>query len=712
MVCFCQPTRSATSGFSARSNQTFVVEDGYLSARNALFAPRYDDSTQANTFLSAINKDTLGNVVYLYSTNSLWVRTISSGTTKKWLEIGSGGGGSGITIGSTTITSGTNTRVLFNNSGVVGEYSISGTVNVAMTTSPLFTTPRLSSTSTTGYVWTATDASGNGSFQAIPADNLIVQRAGEVSGSIQTWYSSGDSLYLEDIKGSTYINALKSADSTIIISLIAADYGDITVGASTWTIDNDVVTFAKFQNIAQARLLGRYTASTGDMQEISLGSGLSLDAGTGVLSSTGGGDVTKVGTPVNNQLGVWTGNGTIEGDANLTFASSTLNIGVAGSATGILTLSGVTSGIVTIQPASVAGTYTLTLPIDDGTASQFLQTNGAGVLSWSTPAGSGDVVKVGTPVNNQLGVWTGDGTIEGDANLTFASSTLNIGVAGASTGIFTQSGVTSGTITFQPASVAGTYTLTWPTTDGGSGEFLQTNGSGVLTWAAGGGTPALTQYRLAVGDASNLLSTGAAITGNRALISDANGVPTHSATTATELGYVNGVTSSIQTQLDKEIGIIQSATYTLTSTTATQKLFDAVTNGEITVAANTTYQFECMFSLTSMSATSGNCGFDVLGAGTATFTSVTWISTARDATNLNVAVSPSTVFSSAAAQTGDIATPATTTGLYAVVRGTIRVNAGGTIIPSTNLANAAAAVVGVNSYFKLTPIGSSSVTSW
>jgi hypothetical protein len=50
-------------------------------------------------------------------------------------------GGSGITVGTTTITSGTNTRILYNNSGVVGEYTLtgSGTV-VAMGTSPTFTT--------------------------------------------------------------------------------------------------------------------------------------------------------------------------------------------------------------------------------------------------------------------------------------------------------------------------------------------------------------------------------------------------------------------------------------------------------------------------------------------------------------------------------------------------------------------------------------------
>lgn len=43
--------------------------------------------------------------------------------------------------------------------------------------------------------------------------------------------------------------------------------------------------------------------------------------------------------------------------------------------------------------------------------------------TWATPAGSGDVSKVGTPVDNQVGVWTGDGTIEGDADLTFDTTT-------------------------------------------------------------------------------------------------------------------------------------------------------------------------------------------------------------------------------------------------------------------------------------------------
>lgn len=44
-------------------------------------------------------------------------------------------------------------------------------------------------------------------------------------------------------------------------------------------------------------------------------------------------------------------------------------------------------------------------------------------------AGGGNVFKVGTPVDNEIGVWTGDGTIEGDSNFTWngAVGLLNIG---------------------------------------------------------------------------------------------------------------------------------------------------------------------------------------------------------------------------------------------------------------------------------------------
>lgn len=69
------------------------------------------------------------------------------------------------------------------------------------------------------------------------------------------------------------------------------DKGDITVsGAGTsWTIDNDVVTYAKMQNVStNNRLLGRATAGAGDAEEITLGTNLSL---TGTTLNAAGGSI-------------------------------------------------------------------------------------------------------------------------------------------------------------------------------------------------------------------------------------------------------------------------------------------------------------------------------------------------------------------------------------------------------------------------------------
>lgn len=71
------------------------------------------------------------------------------------------------------------------------------------------------------------------------------------------------------------------------------------------------------------------------------------------------------------------------GSSSLTWVSPTLTVGLAGTTTGKLNLTGVTSGTITIQGQSVAGTYNFNLPITAGTAGQAL-TSGGGAAAAST----------------------------------------------------------------------------------------------------------------------------------------------------------------------------------------------------------------------------------------------------------------------------------------------------------------------------------------
>lgn len=77
---------------------------------------------------------------------------------------------------------------------------------------------------------------------------------------------------------------------------ITALTGDVTAtgpGSVAATIANDAVTYAKMQNVSAAsRLLGRGDSGAGDVQEIVLGTGLSM-SGTTLNASGGSFDANK-----------------------------------------------------------------------------------------------------------------------------------------------------------------------------------------------------------------------------------------------------------------------------------------------------------------------------------------------------------------------------------------------------------------------------------
>ncbi len=155
--------------------------------------------------------------------------------------------------------------------------------------------------------------------------------------------------------------------------------------------------------------------------------------------------------------------------------------------------------------------------------------------------------------------------------------------------------------------------------------------------------------------------------------------------------------------------IMLNANYTLTNSGAEQKLFDSTTNGRLTLEAGT-YEFESTISISSMSATSGNGAFDILGAGGATLGTVLYEVNGIDGAVATVG-SGSHLVNNAGQTPTNMVTAAVSTEMQATIKGMFRVTVGGTIVPSITLTTAAAAVVRNGSFFKCKRIGSSTVTN-
>lgn len=136
-------------------------------------------------------------------------------------------------------------------------------------------------------------------------------RRGTNAGRTAITPAEGEPIYTTDTKQLFIGDGTTAGGVAVGGGVSDGDKGDITVsgGGTVWTIDagavveadiannavtntkiaNDAVTYAKIQNVSAAsRLLGRGSASgAGDVEEITIGSGLSLTGTT--LSTSGGG---------------------------------------------------------------------------------------------------------------------------------------------------------------------------------------------------------------------------------------------------------------------------------------------------------------------------------------------------------------------------------------------------------------------------------------
>jgi len=151
---------------------------------------------------------------------------------------------------------------------------------------------------------------------------------------------------------------------------------------------------------------------------------------------------------------------------------------------GQLTFQATLGGAVNLAGPNTASTTTFTLPAADGTANQFLQTNGSGTLSFATPTSGASV-----SANN---TWTGTQTFSGTSSnvavvlndvaevttvsATAATGTINYDITTQSVIYYTSNASANWTVNFRGSSGTSLNTL-MSTGQSMTVAFLVTQGS-------------------------------------------------------------------------------------------------------------------------------------------------------------------------------------------------------------------------------------------
>ena len=370
--------------------------------------------------------------------------------------------------------------------------SVDGTTDLSATQG--LTTVTIGSSSGDDVVVLAADDTRAGVMTADQATNLdaLVTLTGVTGGDEDLGTFTGTTISdnttiknaLQELE--TFVEGVAGESAQDAVGSILTDTATIDFtyndGANTITADvkDSSITFAKMQDISTNKLLGRSTASTGAVEQISIGAGLSLAAGT--LSATGGsGTVTSVAATVPAALLAVSGS-PITSSGTLAFSLNTV--------TGNTVFAGPTSGSSTptfralieddipslsaskvsdfseavddrVAALLVEGTG-ITLTYDDGSDTLTIDASGLGYTDEEAQDAVGNILTNSTTItfsysditpsisagvnsnsisNTQLtsgagGIYKGSGTIaSGTASTVTASSTYRVNYDGGNTGL-------------------------------------------------------------------------------------------------------------------------------------------------------------------------------------------------------------------------------------------------------------------------------------
>ena len=188
-----------------------------------------------------------------------------------------------------------------------------------------------------------------------------------VDGSIDEEHIAANAVTSTKIKGGTILNSNISSSAAIAgskISMSLNQLSDVNVGTPGSAQDDQVLAWdnANSEFSLTAASGGGGLGDIVDDSSPQLGGNLDVQARQ-IFTSTTNGDIELAPN----------GTGVVEIRGNDNAGSITLNC------------ENNSHGVTIRGPAhSAAATYTLTLPVNDGDANQFLQTDGGGVTSWQT----------------------------------------------------------------------------------------------------------------------------------------------------------------------------------------------------------------------------------------------------------------------------------------------------------------------------------------
>ena len=154
---------------------------------------------------------------------------------------------------------------------------------------------------------------------------LTTRSSGSLSANGSIWLP----LYDSGSPAETYRVSVETLGTVLGAGVVSdGDKGDLTVSSTgtVWTVDNDIITYAKLQNVsATSRILGRITAGAGDVEELTQANVLTLinvEAGADVTDAA---NVDAAGAVMNSDTSTASMSFVIDDDSFATASATTLS---------------------------------------------------------------------------------------------------------------------------------------------------------------------------------------------------------------------------------------------------------------------------------------------------------------------------------------------------------------------------------------------------